>query len=105
MTTDHNILYLIYMYVSQDNAAAATETGTPVLDYTAIAGTAQPVPIKLVILGAVLWSLENDGCLIDLQSTKIMKKIPQQKDIAWKSILKFKSSQTREIYMKLNSTS
>ena len=44
-------------------AAAVTETITPVLDCTAIADATQPVPTKLVLLGAVPWSFEIDDCL------------------------------------------
>lgn len=48
--------------MSPTSAAAVTETATLVFYCTAIIGAAQPAPTKLVLLGAVPWSLETKGC-------------------------------------------
>ena len=48
--------------MSPTSAAAVTEIATPGLDCTAIMAAAQPGPTRLVLLGAVPWSLEIKGC-------------------------------------------
>ena len=46
--------------MSSASEATVTETANPVLDCTDIAGAAQQVPTKLVLLGAVPWFVEID---------------------------------------------